>query len=675
MIDCGLMNLGEGEQRSGSLRLSWSNDTVGVALGGSHYLRDQVTDNREAGYDANGAPIDIDIRNYELERSNNGLFGTIELQPSDDLRLFARGIYTEFTDKERRNAYEIELADSGAVGTRGVNSGELFNVPITTNFNDGLYQNQNIILSTGFDYETASGFGLSGTLGYTRTENTTDLPLVQSSIRDLSVIYDHTADSRFPVVELYRTLDNGGVLSRGARLDAIPQDEQSVPRTILIPIIQGVVSDAYSGKLDVWQEMGDLTISGGLFATSRDISGNNIGIGGIVPLAATGFDPNSYVTDRAWNTQFPLGVTPTYVDNIDLNNDLQAALSAAGIEASSFVLPTSLYEQQETILAGYAMAQYDNGPLLLTGGLRMERYEIENAGTVLVGGGTTPLSTTQDFFDIFPSVNLRYEATPELYFRLGAQRGVSRPAYAAIRVGASISDTGASISGGNPFLTPEYTWGVDASAEYYFASNGIASVSFFHRWVDDVLYQSQGVVGSDLYNSGGIDRSGYLLSSTFNGDSGKLYGVEFNIENQFDFLPGLLSGLGVQGNLTLLDGEFDGINVATGQPGTFAFQGLSDTVANASIFYEYDGLSLRVAYQWRSEYLDTLGGFGAGQFRDGYENLDVTVRYAINENLTLFADLANLTDETYVAYEGSLATPSEVEQIGERYLFGIRFNF
>ncbi|UBS31806.1 TonB-dependent receptor [Altererythrobacter sp. N1] len=671
----GFMGLGNGEQRSASMRLSWSNDVVGIALGGSHYLRDQVTDNREASYDADGTPRDIDIRNYELERSNNGLFGTVELQASDDLRMFARGIYTEFTDKERRNAYQVELEDAEA-GTRGPLTGELFNVPISTAFNDGLYKNENIILSAGFDYATQSGFGLSGKLGYTRTENSSDLPIVQSSIHDLTVAYDRSADPRFPIIDLYRTIENGdGTFSRGEALSAIPQTEQSVSRAILLPIMQGTVSDAYSGKLDVWKEFDELKVKGGLFGTYRKLAGNNIGVGGAVPLAALGFDPNGYVTDRQWNTGFPLGVDINYVDNIAMNKDLQAALEAGGIDPASFVLPTSFYDQQETILAAYAMAQYDNGPLMLTGGARVEWYEIENAGTVLNGSEATPLSTKQNFFDIFPSVNLRYEATPNLVLRLGGQRGISRPAYAAIRVGASISDTSESIGGGNPFLTPEYTWGLDASAEYYFASNGIASVAVFHRWVDDVLYQSQGVVGSDLYNSDGIDRSDYLLGSTFNGDSGTLYGIEFNIESQFDFLPGALSGFGVQGNLTLLDGQFDGIDAATGETGTFDFQGLSHTVANASLFYEYADLSLRVSYQWRSKYLDTLGGLGAGEFRDGYENLDVTVRYVLNDNLTLFADLANLTDETYVAYEGTRATPSEVEQIGSRYLFGVRFNF
>lgn len=669
----GFMELGEGQQRQGSLRLSWTNDRIGIAIGGSHYLRDQVTDNREAGYDANGVPTDIDIRNYELTRQNNGLFGAFEVRASDELKFFVNGIYTEFRDREERNAYEIELADSGARGTRGALSGSLDNVSITTNYNDGRYVNKNYIGSAGFDYDSAEG-GIKGIVGYTRTENTTDLPLIQSSIRGVSVDYDRSADPRFPVVQLFRTINTGGVFSRGDELTSIPITEQSVPRTILIPIVQGVTSEAWSGRLDAWKQLEELKISAGLYATKREIVGNNIGVGGIVPLAATGFNPNNFATERPWDTQFPLGVGINYVDTRGMNRSLQEALGNAGIDPTRFVLPTSFYDQEERIIAGYAMAQWDAGPLQLVAGVRAEQYDIDNAGTVLIGAAPSPLAVSQDFFDLFPSFNVRYEASDNIVLRLGGQRGVSRPAYAAIRVGASISDTAATINGGNPFLTPEYTWGLDATVEYYFASNGIASISGFHRWVEDVLYQSQQRVGSDLYDSGGIDRSNYLLGSTFNGEEGTLYGVEFNVETQFDFLPGALAGLGVQGNVTLLGGNFEARNAA-GALETLAFQGLSDTVMNASVFYEYGGLSLRVAYQKRTDFLDTIGGLGAGEFRQGFENLDVTARYALTENFTLFADLANLTDETYVAYEGTPATPSEVERIGARYLFGVRFNF
>jgi TonB-dependent receptor len=675
-IGYGFMDLGGGQQRQGSLRLSWSNDIIGVAVGASHYLRDQVTDNREAGYDEFG-PTDIDIRSYKLERSNNGLFGVLEAQATENLKLYARGIYTEFTDKEQRNAYEIELADA-ASGTRGLTSGDLVGVPVTANFNSGTYENQNYIGSVGFNYEDMNGWGVDGALGYTRTKNTTDLPLVQGATRGLaspSLTYDRSADPRFPIVTLYQTVaDSAGNLSRGAELSRFDQTAFNWPASFLIPLLQGTVSDAYTGKLDGWRQLGDITLKTGGLLSVRKIAGNNLGAGGIVPLGPLGFNFTQYLTDQPWDTQFPLGIEFNYMDNVALNDELQAALTEAGFDAASFIPPTSMYDQEETILAGYAMGQLDLDRLLLTAGVRVEHYKVDNSGTTLIDRVPTPLSVSQDHFDVFPSVNARFNVSDNLVFRLSGQRGVSRPAYAAIRVGSSISDIGEAISGGNPQLLPEYTWGADGSLEYYFSSNGIASIAGFYRSVDNVLYQSQRPVGTNIYNTEGVDRSDYLLTSTFNGENGKLYGVEFNIEHQFDFLPGLLSGLGVQANLTLLAGEFDA-RQPDGTVTKAAFQGLSDTVLNTSLFYEYAGLSARVSYQWRSDYLDTIGGLGAGEFRDAYENLDITLRYALNENLTLFADLANLTDETYVAYEGSAATPSEVERIGERYLFGVRFNF
>ena len=156
-----------------------------------------------------------------------------------------------------------------------------------------------------------------------------------------------------------------------------------------------------------------------------------------------------------------------------------------------------------------------------------------------------------------------------------------------------------------------------------------------------------------------MDRSAYLLTSTFNGTSGKLYGVEFNYQQQFSFLPSPLDGFGFQGNLALLDGDFD-----TPTQKNIPFQGLSDTVLNTSLYYEKYGLSARVSYQWRSDWLDTLGGLGSGEYRNGYDNLDVSVRYAVNDNLTLFADATNLTDasECTDATPGHFATTGSTQQ-------------
>ena len=610
------------------------------------------------------------MRQYEIERWNNGLFAGIEFQPAEGQRLYAKAIFSEFNDNEQRNQYEFQIGSSAARGTRTLASGNLTNVPLRGTFNFGEYRNRNYIGTIGGDYESDDGFNASFKMNYARVANTTVLPLVQASTsgaNNLSLSYDNS-DPRFPVVSLTQGTFNQASLNAAAAYVIVGR--------------QKTTSDSYTLKLDLSKELGELTLSAGGLYADRDIRGNNFATANVVPIGARGaavglpFDINSYVTNRPWDTGFPLGVTLNYVDNVAMRRDVDVLLErleAAGVYNPANDVPdSSRYDQRERTLAGYVMARVESGPLTAVGGVRVERYMFDNRGSVLAAGAYTPLTYKRSDTQLFPSLNLKFDASDNLVLRLAGQRGVSRPAFGAIRVGASINDTNSpgTIGGGNPALKPEYTWGADASVEFYLPGNGMVSIAGFHRWVDNVFYQSQIPVGTDFYDFGGRDRSNYLLTGTYNGESGKLYGVEFNVLKQFDFLPGALSGLGFQGNLTLLDGSFD-----TPTQKDLQFQGMSDKIANASLFYEKYGVSARVSYQWRSDWLDTLGGFGSGEFRKGYENLDVSLRYALTENFTLFADLSNLTNEKYIAYDGSLARPTEVEQIGSRYLFGIRFNF
>lgn len=699
-VGYGFMDLGGGEQRQGALRLGYATDTLGIVIGGSHYKRRQLTDNREFGYsispnDGELAPTDFDIRQYILDRETNGLYGNVEFEPVAGQKFFARAIYTEFKDDEQRNQYQFELDESlgrvernptaaaaeVAAGrlTRTATTGDLIDVPVDGAFNDAEYRNRNLILSLGGELEFDS-WGVNFTAGYTNTENTTDLPLTLTTTgrpNNVSLTYDRT-DPNLPIITgLFSTVYDPvtGVASRGAPIDAFDQSSFNGFNFIL-PIITRTESDAYTAKLDIYKEWDSFTVRTGALFQQRDIAGNIFNDAGIVPLAAIGQDANDYVTNEPWDTNFPLGINFTYTDNEQLNLDQQAALAAADIDLFALNPATDFFDQEETIIAPYIRGDFDLGNLQIVAGLRAEYYETTTSGTSDIGGTLTPLSFTQDFFDLFPSVNATFELTPDLLLRVGGMRGTARPAYAAIRIGSSVDDVNEVISAGNPGLRPEYTWGLDGSLEYYLPTNGIISVAVFHRWVQDVLFTSTGVVGSDAFNSNGVDRSGYELSADFNGDDGTVTGVEFNIEHQFTFLPGALGGFGVQGNLTFLDGEFDATD-NTGTVITSSFPGLSDTIVNASLFYEKYGISARVSYQWRSEYLDTVGGLGIGEgeSRGSYENLDVTLRYQINENFSVYADLANLTDEIYTAFDGTSDFPVEVEQIGARYLFGLRFDF
>jgi outer membrane receptor protein involved in Fe transport len=55
--------------------------------------------------------------------------------------------------------------------------------------------------------------------------------------------------------------------------------------------------------------------------------------------------------------------------------------------------------------------------------------------------------------------------------------------------------------------------------------------------------------------------------------------------------------------------------------------------------------------------------------------LDASLRYSINENVQLYLDANNLTNEAGIRYQGVYSRPIEHETFGRRYLAGVRVNF
>ncbi len=700
-IGYGFMNLGKGPQRQGSLRVSWSGDTWGVVVGGSHYRRVQLTDNREVGlYDALG-PTELDIRQYQIERENNGLFAGIEFRPSDGIKLFGKSIYTIFIDDERRNQFEFRLDRAAPGGTRSLAGGDLVRVPVRGSYNLGNYRTRNYINTVGGEYEGDDGLKLALNLNYTRTENTTYLPLVQASTTGNASpsLNFNFSNPNFPTISLFQTIagTTPGSVVRGPAISGLTFTTLN-SGGLLIPLTQDTFSNSYTAKFDASKEFDDFTISAGLSYADRKINGFTFNQSNAVslvtaPAGITPLNPTAYFTTTPWVTGFPLGTPLIYVDNIALRRDIDSylgSLQTAGLFNPNNVPPANRYALTERLLTGYAMAKwkFERGQVIF--GVRAENFRLGNVGTGQATVANTPpltgtrsvllpLSFGQSYTDFFPSINAKFDLTEDFVVRVAGQRGIARPSFGEVRVGAAINDTTSpgTIGAGNPALKPEYTWGIDTSLEYYLPGKGILSVAGFYRWVNNVLYSNTQAVGSDAFDTPGTDRSSYQLTSSFNGQNGKLYGIEFNYQQQFIFLPSPFDGLGFQGNLTLLDGKFDTQLVGTVQRRGVGFPGTSKTITNASVYYEKYGVSARVSYQRRSDWLDTLGGFGIGssgdEFRKGYSNLDVSLRYKVNDNFTLFADAANLTNALYIAFEGTPARPTEVEQIGSRYVFGFRF--
>lgn len=132
------------------------------------------------------------------------------------------------------------------------------------------------------------------------------------------------------------------------------------------------------------------------------------------------------------------------------------------------------------------------------------------------------------------------------------------------------------------------------------------------------------------------------------------------------------TGFGVVANATFVFGDVEADRDAVGYQ--FALPGLSDS-ANFSAIYDLNGLSARLSYNWRDEFLTGFDQHSSPIFTESYGQWDINVNYAVNEQLTVFVEGLNLTDETqrtYVRYSEQLL---RANQYGARYNIGFRYAF
>ena len=106
----------------------------------------------------------------------------------------------------------------------------------------------------------------------------------------------------------------------------------------------------------------------------------------------------------------------------------------------------------------------------------------------------------------------------------------------------------------------------------------------------------------------------------------------------------------------------------------FALPGLSDS-ANLIAFYENDWMSARVAWNWRDEYLLTFDRFDAPVYFEEYQQVDLNFTWYATNNLDVFFEALNVTEETIRQY---IRYPEQFDfgaQYGARFNIGARYTF
>jgi TonB-dependent receptor len=163
----------------------------------------------------------------------------------------------------------------------------------------------------------------------------------------------------------------------------------------------------------------------------------------------------------------------------------------------------------------------------------------------------------------------------------------------------------------------------------------------------------------------------FAVNTPVNNKDAKIHGFEFG--GQYFFGD---TGFGVLANYTIVRGDV-GYDV-TSDPNVnqFALLGLSDS-ANAVLMFEKFGLSARLAYNWRDQFLQTVnqGGFRNPIYVEPYDQIDLSVGYDINDNFALSFEAINLTGEDVRWHGRSDKQLWRLEDQGARYALGARYKF
>jgi TonB-dependent receptor len=363
---------------------------------------------------------------------------------------------------------------------------------------------------------------------------------------------------------------------------------------------------------------------------------------------------------------------------------------------------------QEDTLAFYFESDFAGElagmPIYSTAGIRMETTDVTVDGTQAPVTGLIILDETEmlaqygtnqgidvdaSYDALLPNMSVKLELNDDMVVRLAASRTLTRPTLSAMAPVTVITTTrqGGNLTStsGNAALKPFESDNFDLSWEWYYDDASYVSAGYFKKNVTNFIVNTivdttfelpdgslllDPSTGSDT-GAPDADDEVAVFKNTLpnNGETATVDGMELGIQHTFGE-----TGFGVMFNATYVDSDAE-LNPAYVTQ-VFALTGLSDSM-NLVGFYEQGPIQIRLAYNQRSDFVQSLtqnNGNGPTIVED-YEQLDFSASYDITNEITIFAEGLNLTNE-YVHKRGRYSNQLLlIEDSGRRWTVGVRANF
>ncbi|KAF3996593.1 TonB-dependent receptor [Glaciimonas immobilis] len=337
-------------------------------------------------------------------------------------------------------------------------------------------------------------------------------------------------------------------------------------------------------------------------------------------------------------------------------------------------------DNKENVYALYGQYQFGFGRLGVLTGLRAELTRAQFNGNAVstqvdsANNTTYPsqrISADSKYTNYFPSLQARYEFAPSLIGRAIYSSTISRPGFNQTSAAMNINPGGDFVSQGNPGLKATTSNNIDLSIEHYLAQGGIASFGIFNKALSNYIVSK---VSTQTFPNNGLFAGFTGPAKVFTYDnvsSARVFGYELNYEQRYRSLPGLLSGFGTSFNWTWVHSRLEI------RPGEFAaLPSTSKNTGNAALFYERNGLDMRLAAYYVSR---NLFGVGSSAATDIYSeprfSLDFGASYALKSNISIYLNVKNLTNTAMKFTEGTDNRPIQRETYGKTIQVGLMANY
>lgn len=669
---------GRNEQGKGDIyrgTLTWGdriagNDNLAFLLSANYSETNRVTSNIENGWSQNDngeyLAEETAFKDYDLMRSRTGISGRLDYQPSADSHLFLSHNFSRFRDDEARNNLIVEWDDHSDDATSVAGTAR-------ARFEKELRLREVVktINATQLGGHLFSGdFKIDFSAAYSSAEQKypkRDYLLYRSSYRpDVAYDFSNPKLPRFSVLDgdgnVTGTDFSSGVVSPDSyafrryerRFGVAEEKEQAYA---LNATHQGL---QWGNLLSTWKTGVKVRLKEKTNDEDRYRNGEGANAPGFSDIAR---GTSSRPFDGRYNNgpKMSNGFVSDYRDVMEDGDYVR-------LEDSSL---TGDFKASEDTYAAYLMNTLDWDRTTLLAGVRVEHTKTDGGAFRFDDetGEALWQKSSDSYTKFFPGIHLRHELDENTLVRAAYTTGLSRPNFEQLVPYEIIEDrsTGSgTIERGNIDLKPTYAHSFDLGIERYFEPAGLISAGAFYKKLSDPIFWAQSEITSGEF-------AGFDVEQPFNGNSGKLYGVEAAIQKSFHQLPGIWSGLGLIANYTYTKSEADlpfGI-------GKTELAGTSRHTYNVGIQFDVDRFSSQLSYNYRSKYID---GFNTSDpslnvYWDERETLDFIASFRFSDHLTLFSEMTNLTDSKGLRFQGNRNRVYEHEQFGRTWVLGLRASF